>query len=392
MTREEAINEIRSWAIPSEKGREVLETLIPELAESEDERIRKKCITIISKWTTKEDRDECIAYLEKQKDFQAKVEQRMEYLWDKLPDAHRVEEGNCTPEEWKALGAYMELEMNFDKGSEEEQKEQKPDTRDADDLQLLGFIYDLLNEIEWKDNWAMSKDECLRRLNNYRPQKPAEWSEEDEKLLDFWLDVIDRNDWRMDENFCKASREFINRLKSLRPHWKPGEEQDYSGLSDLERAIHRGFLCAGVENVHVAIIKETAKEVLVYAKEQLLSYADESNPAIEAMADLERTFECNPDKLPQWLKNKLAKKHLDGYTMGREDTMREMSDFLKSRFNSEKVKGPNPPAINIPTWNTPCYIGGPCTNPLKDCINCPRANMAISPNTASGTSTLKAKG
>lgn len=57
---------------------------------------------------------------------------------------------------------------------------------------------------------------------------PAEWSEEDEKLLDFWLDVIDRNDWRMDENFCKASRGFINRLKFLRPQPKQewGEEDE----------------------------------------------------------------------------------------------------------------------------------------------------------------------
>lgn len=44
MTREEAINEIKSWAIPSEKGREVLKTLIPELAESEDERIRRTLV------------------------------------------------------------------------------------------------------------------------------------------------------------------------------------------------------------------------------------------------------------------------------------------------------------------------------------------------------------
>ena len=65
-----------------------------------------------------------------------------------------------------------------------------------------------------------------------KEQKPVEWSEEDNRLLDFWLDVIDRNDWRMDEDFCKASREFINRLKSLRPQkkeelpkWKPSDEQ-----------------------------------------------------------------------------------------------------------------------------------------------------------------------
>ena len=45
---------------------------------------------------------------------------------------------------------------------------------------------------------------------------------------------------------------------------KPAEKQDYSGLNDLERAIHRGFLCAGVENVPVGIIKETAKDCLAH--------------------------------------------------------------------------------------------------------------------------------
>ena len=43
---------------------------------------------------------------------------------------------------------------------------------------------------------------------------------------------------------------------------KPAEKQDYSGLTDLERAIHRGFLVAGVKNVPVTIIKETARECL----------------------------------------------------------------------------------------------------------------------------------
>ena len=45
---------------------------------------------------------------------------------------------------------------------------------------------------------------------------------------------------------------------------KPVEKQDYSGLNDLERAIHRGFLCAGVENVPVTIIKETAQDCLAH--------------------------------------------------------------------------------------------------------------------------------
>ena len=175
------------------------------------------------------------------------------------------------------------------------------------------------------------------------------------------LIIINKKDWEAQEQFRK-NKDFGKPLQ---------KEQDYSDLSDLERAIHRGFLCAGVENVPVAIIKETAKE---------------------AMADLERTFEFNPDKLPIWLKNGLAKKHLDGYIMGREDTMREMKDFIESHFNCEKAKEPNPPAINIPTWAPPCYYGGPCTNPFKDCINCPRANVVIEHNTTSGTSTSKAEG
>ena len=68
MTREEAINEIKSWAIPSKNGREVLETLIPELAESEDERIRKELIGMIKACTNWAHKKEYIAYLEKQKE------------------------------------------------------------------------------------------------------------------------------------------------------------------------------------------------------------------------------------------------------------------------------------------------------------------------------------
>ena len=46
------------------------------------------------------------------------------------------------------------------------------------------------------------------------------------------------------------------------------EKQDYSDLTDLERAIHRGFLVVGVENVPVTIIKETAQDCLAQMKQQ----------------------------------------------------------------------------------------------------------------------------
>lgn len=46
------------------------------------------------------------------------------------------------------------------------------------------------------------------------------------------------------------------------------EKQDYSDLTDLERAIHRGFLVVGVENVPVTIIKETTQDCLAQMKQQ----------------------------------------------------------------------------------------------------------------------------
>lgn len=61
---------------------------------------------------------------------------------------------------------------------------------------------------------------------------------------------------------CKRWISYLEKQKER----KPAEKQDYSGLTDLERSIHRGFLSAGVENVPVTIIKETAKECLAQMK------------------------------------------------------------------------------------------------------------------------------
>lgn len=79
MTREEAIHEIKQWDFINNDEMEALRTLIPELRESEDERIRKELIEFI-KWSVdrhfmREDfhqakrPSEWIAYLEKQKEL-----------------------------------------------------------------------------------------------------------------------------------------------------------------------------------------------------------------------------------------------------------------------------------------------------------------------------------
>lgn len=140
------------------------------------------------------------------------------------------------------------------------------------------------------------------------------------------------------------------------------------------------------------VIRTQSKELIAIAREQLIKdgYVIEKKSFYDAVKEVPpevmKEVSDNVDK-----ENELAKKHLDGYTMGREDAMREMSDFLKSHFNSEEAKGYNPPAINIPTWTPPCYIGGPCTNPQKDCINCPRKTTGGGFYTTSGTSASKAE-
>ena len=76
MTREEAIKIVRN-IYQTDKEKEALETLIPELKESEDERIRKGLIEALKTSKTvgelkfilpEPTREECIAYLEKQKE------------------------------------------------------------------------------------------------------------------------------------------------------------------------------------------------------------------------------------------------------------------------------------------------------------------------------------
>lgn len=136
--------------------------------------------------------------------------------------------------------------------------------------------------------------------------------------------------------------------------------------------------------------RKLAKSLLIVARKELLSYADESNPAIEAMADLERTFECNPDKLPGWLKDELAKRNLEGYIKGRNDALREMSDFMESHFDTKKQYNESVP-YHFPIMpTTPVFgcDGTHCTNPQMDCLNCPRRTTggSFSTSSASGTS------
>lgn len=159
-------------------------------------------------------------------------------------------------------------------------------------------------------------------------------------------------------------------------------EKKLLGLTEFEeKLVSFALQCGGQWDITNEEAKKWSNEFLALAKKELLSYADESNPAIEAMADLERTYFCNPDKLPKWLKDDIARKELDahtkGYNKGYKDASEEYNKCASYHFPTVTIR---------PLCWEP---GGTCTNPQMDCINCPKKTTGgtfTSPNTASGTS------
>lgn len=90
MEREEAIKIVRN-IYQTDAEKEALETLVPELHESEDERIRKEIIDIVEAYRANcvyegtHRFDDCLAYLEKQK------EQKPPLYW------HKIKTGDLLP-------------------------------------------------------------------------------------------------------------------------------------------------------------------------------------------------------------------------------------------------------------------------------------------------------
>lgn len=232
MTREEAIKSIKLFfsglrIALSNETKEAFNTLIPELAESEDEKIRKELIELVGlvpDYMFGEIKpNKFIAYLEKQKEHQNNSDAPNESSWsgmisssDKDKDldeiaqdyVDRVKEYNPEPT-WDLMqtavcyGYYLA-----------EQKEQKPDDDPLDDPKFIkGF--DTGREVQ--------------RI--FDEQKPAEWSEKDENCLKYAIDGLERYiKEHPDPEFGNATpceKAAVRWLKSLRPSWKPSEEQMY---------------------------------------------------------------------------------------------------------------------------------------------------------------------
>jgi len=227
---EEALEKARA---EYEKAREqgytwlmaLLEGMFPELKESEDERIRKWIIEEIKAThdydspTSKKCVDDALAYLERQK----------ESTWTKEDESFRkhILPRILNPKGWtieqveadrKLLKEFVERQKNKWLEKKEEHTEELP-------IRLNGVMQEYVKA-------GKDEEEQEYRLKCYQL---------------FW-------DALGDPEFFKQKEQ------------KFTEKRDYSDLTDLERAIHRGFLVVGVENVPVTIIKETAQDCLAWMK------------------------------------------------------------------------------------------------------------------------------
>ena len=189
-------------------GVEELESIFPELKESEKERIRVVIEGIIRVYG-KTQGEWCAGY-------------DMDTLVAHLRDAFDEEKEEQKPAENKAFCYPQDLALHDNVIYEGGRK-----TGQNEGVKLV------LNNLE--------------KYGLQKKQKPAEWSEEDEEMLNSCISSIEEakeNRYAYKETDEDTSYDHeINWLKSLKPqpHWKPSEEQ----MKALARATNR---CVGVKD------------------------------------------------------------------------------------------------------------------------------------------------
>lgn len=195
MTREEAIKIVRN-IYQTDAEKEALATLIPELAESEDERIIRTLQDYVKNrnWPLNgPTQDEVLAYLEKQKDASKAIEavDRIDkYIDEHLANAHDMKDSNPDKKYYRgwddALGEMARILQDVYSG--EKQKELQP------------------VEWEWPNlsncikNCKKCLGKCFYRKEPYERQK----QECGEKGLKGPQEI---GDWRGDEGVCKKQKE-----------------------------------------------------------------------------------------------------------------------------------------------------------------------------------------
>lgn len=205
----ERANELNYVSDKDSLQRKTVEYIFPELAESEDERIRKKIIQLVNDAmaTNAPYKKEMLAWLEKQGEY-ANFRNKIQ-IGDKVT---RNEDG--------VLVNLSQLKR-VAKPADEKQGEKPNNVYDKELSEILGrvirrYINDPNIPYTEREKVSMEIIPYVERLEKQGEQKPA-WSEEDEaklKSILFHIEDVENKD-------------VINWFKSLKERytWKPSDEQ-----------------------------------------------------------------------------------------------------------------------------------------------------------------------
>ena len=250
----EALERAKAWAEgtlspETTSPKEVIELIFPELAESEDERIRKELVQYLKDYpnipTGQYSKSDFFAYLEKLKEIPMPSSTELIEKWDK--EKTMLEEKDFRGDEWRlAYTAYMDGFADGACVKLGKQKEQKPILFKNENLSELikaefegfrnllkknGLDYEP-QQIYW-DDFARLFDSSAREY--LKEQKPAEWTKEDKLMLDAVISIVE--DWENgqseeDKEYCGATAK-SDWLKSLRPQPKQEWSEEDKKLFDL---------------------------------------------------------------------------------------------------------------------------------------------------------------
>lgn len=227
MERKEAIEIIKkNWPDSSFTIlREALETVIPELSETEDEKIRKALIDYF-RWNPdgqlldEFSNRKVFAWLEKQAEQESawseEDEQNYETILKIICSSNKSESLVNKLLDWfKSFKGRVQSKQDWSEEDEEEAN------------YIADFIENILKKEKLVSKKTMTMEEMVAWLRDIKHRyilKPEQgWSEEDEVLLRTAKDIIFKSDDCSDGTSCKVVY-WLNSLKD-RYTWKPSEEQ-----------------------------------------------------------------------------------------------------------------------------------------------------------------------
>ena len=202
-------------ALERAKKYNIVKLIFPELAKSEDEKIRKEMIRYFTEMkkggSAALPYDDCIAYLERQKEIGIR--------WLKSDNVKNPDK----PYIDKA-GMFYTTDGKMCHASEiEKQKGQKPTGWSEKDEHIIKNIYDFVKENTIVPYRVKCAEECLEWLKSlperFNLQSKQEWSKEDENKIErlaFLVSVVEEKEMISPSE----SIDLRNFIKSLRPQSK----------------------------------------------------------------------------------------------------------------------------------------------------------------------------